>query len=155
MTDRPNSRCCIFLKTGAEEAARFYAETLPDTHVEHVQPIGPGMAMVLWRCLGTPYMLMDGNQSFEPKHDHSISVTTLDQDETDRLWAALTEGGSGGRCGWLQDRFGVHWQIVPAALSQMLGDADREAAGRAQAAMMGMTRIDIAAMQAAFDGQGG
>lgn len=154
MTDRPHSRCCIFLKTGAEEAARFYAATLPDTRIDHIQPIGPGMAMVLWSCLGTPYMLMDGNESFEPRHDHSISVTTLDQDETDRLWASLSDGGSEGRCGWLQDRFGVHWQIVPADLSRLLSDPDREAAGRAQAAMMGMNKIDIAVLRAAFDGQG-
>ena len=153
MTDRPASRLCIFLKEGAEGAARFYASVLPDTHVDHVQTIGPGMSLVLWRCLGTPYTLMDGNEGFEPRPDHSISVATLDQAETDRLWDALTTGGSEGRCGWLRDRFGVHWQIVPTALTHMLGDTDREAAGRAQAAMMGMTRIDIAAMRAAFEGE--
>ncbi|MBO9456565.1 VOC family protein [Paracoccus sp. R12_1] len=151
MTDRPRSRMCIFLKDGAEEAARFYAATLPDTRVDHVQPIGPNMAMVLWTCMGTRYMLMDGNKAFAPKHDHSISVATLDQAETDRLWDALTEGGSEGNCGWLCDRFGVHWQIVPTALTHMLSDPDREAAGRAQAAMMGMKKIDIATMRAAFD----
>ena len=153
MTDRPNARTCIFLKEGAEEAARFYAATLPDTTVDHVQPIGPGMAMVLWTCLGTKYMLMDGNAAFAPKHDHSISVATLDQAETDRLWDALTEGGSEGNCGWLCDRFGVHWQIVPTALTHMLSDPDREAAGRAQQAMMGMKKIDIAALKRAFEGE--
>lgn len=152
MTDRPNSRLCIFLKEGAEEAARFYAATLPDTTVDHVQPIGPNMAMVLWTCMGTRYMLMDGNAAFEAKHDHSISVATLDQAETDRLWDALKEGGSEGNCGWLCDRFGVHWQIVPTDLTHMLSDPDREAAGRAQTAMMGMKKIDIAAMRAAFEG---
>ena len=152
MTARPASRACIFLKERAEEAARFYAATLPDTHVDHVQPIGPGMAMVLWRCMGTPYTLMDGNQSFEPRHDHSIAVTTLDQAETDRLWDALTEGGAEGRCGWLQDRFGVHWQIVPSEMAHMLSDPDREGAGRAQAAMMEMRKIDVATLRAAFEG---
>lgn len=152
MAERPNARLCIFLKDRAEEAAQFYAQTLPETSVDHVQPIGPGQAMVLWTCLGTPYMLMDGNDGFEARPDHSISVTTLDQEETDRIWDALSEGGSEGRCGWLSDRFGVHWQIVPAALTHMLSDPDRAAAGRAQAAMMGMQKIDIAAMRAAFDG---
>ncbi len=152
MTDRLASRLCIFLKEGAEKAARFYAATLHDTHVEDVHPIGPGMAMVLWRCMSTPFTLMDGNARFEPRHDHSIAVTTFDQAETDRLWDALTGGGTEGPCGWLQDRFGVHWQIVPTALTHMLSDPDREAASRAQAAVMGMKKIDIAAMRAAFDG---
>lgn len=151
MTDRPNSRLCIFLKEGAEDAARFYAATLPDTIVDHVQPIGPDMAMVLWTCMGTRYMLMDGNEAFSPKHDHSISVATLDQPETDRLWDALADGGSEGNCGWLCDRFGVHWQIIPTALTHMLSSPDREAAARAQAAMMGMKKIDIEAMRAAFE----
>lgn len=152
MADRPQSRLCIFVKEGAEEAARFYADVLPETTVDSIQPMGPNMAMVQWTCLGTRYMLMDGNSTFEPRHDHSISVVTLDQAETDRLWEALTEGGSEGRCGWLCDRFGVHWQIIPAEMSQILSDPDREAAGRAQAAMMGMKKIDIGAMRAAFDG---
>ena len=152
MTDRPNSRLCIFLKTGAEEAARFYAATLPDTYVDHVQPIGPDMAMALMTCMGTSYMLMDGNEAFASRHDHSISIATLDQAETDRLWTALSEGGSEGRCGWLCDRFGVHWQVVPTEVTHMLSNPDRAAADRAQAAMMEMTKLDIAAMRAAFDG---
>ena len=153
MTDRPNSRLCIFLKEGAEEAVRFYAATLPETHLDQVHPIGRGQAMVLWRCLGTPYMAMDGNERFEPRHDHSIAVNTLDQAETDRLWEALTDGGVEGPCGWLQDRFGIHWQIVPAEMTHMLSDSNREAAARAQAAMMGMKKIDIAALRRAFEGR--
>jgi predicted 3-demethylubiquinone-9 3-methyltransferase (glyoxalase superfamily) len=153
MTERPNSRLCIFFEKGAEEAARFYAATLPDTHVDHVQPIGPDMVMVLWRCMGTHYMAMDGNPSFEPRKDHSISIAALDQAETDRLWNALTEGGTEGPCGWLRDRFGVHWQIVPTEMTHMLSDPDREAAGRAQGAMMEMRKIDIAAMRTAFEGR--
>ena len=148
---RTASRLCIFLKDRAKEAARFYAATLPETTVDHVQPIGPGMAMVLWTCMGTRYMLMDGNAAFAPKHDHSISIATLDQTETDRLWEALSDGGSEGNCGWLCDRFGVHWQIVPTALTHMLSHSDRAAAGRARDAMLKMKKIDIAVMQAAFD----
>lgn len=152
MTDRPNSRLCIFVKHGAEDAARFYAATLPDTTVDFVQPIGPHMAMALWTCMGTRYMLMDGNETFAPRHDHSISIATLDQAETDRLWAALTEGGREGQCGWACDRFGVYWQVIPVEATHMLSNPDREAAGRAQAAMMDMKKIDIAQMRAAFDG---
>lgn len=153
MSERPNSRMCIFFKNQSAEAARFYAETIPDTHVDHIQPIGDGLNMALFRIMGTPYMALDGNASFESRPDHSIAISTRDQEETDRLWDALTEGGSEGRCGWCSDRFGVHWQITPTAMAHMLGAADREAAGRARAAMMGMKKIDIAAMRAAFEGR--
>lgn len=154
MTDRPAARMCIFLQRGAAEAARFYAETLPDTQVDLVQAIGPEMDFVLFRVMGTPFMAMDGNESFEPRHDHSISIATLDQAETDRLWAALREGGEEGRCGWLRDRFGVHWQLIPTEATHMLSDPDRAAAARAQQAMMGMTKLDIAAMRAAHRDDG-
>lgn len=150
MTDRPNARMCIFMNEKATEAARFYAATIPNTYVDHVQSIGSGAEMVLFRVMDTHFMAMDGNESFTPKHDHSISIATLDQAETDRLWDALTEGGSEGNCGWLCDRFGVHWQVVPVAMTHMLGDPDREAAARAQAAMMKMKKIDIAVMEAAI-----
>ena len=152
MSERPNSRMCIFFENQAAEAARFYAETIPDTHVDHIQPIGDGLNMALFRIMGTPYMALDGNSSFEARPDHSIAISTLDQEETDRLWDALTQDGSEGRCGWCSDRFGVHWQITPTAMTHMLSAPDREAAGRAQAAMMAMKKIDIAAMQAAFEG---
>jgi predicted 3-demethylubiquinone-9 3-methyltransferase (glyoxalase superfamily) len=82
----------------------------------------------------------------------SISVLTKDQDETDHLWSALiANGGAESRCGWLTDRWGVSWQIAPEALPRLLGAPDRAAAGRAQAAMMQMGKIDIAAMEAAFN----
>lgn len=152
MTDRPNARMCIFFKNGAEEAARFYADTIPNTHVDQVLPIGPNMNMVLFRVMDTHFMAMDGNADFSPSHDHSISIITLDQAETDRLWEALSKGGDEGNCGWLCDRFGVHWQVVPTAMAHMLSDPDRDAAGRAQAAMMKMKKIDIAKMEAAFRG---
>ena len=151
MTNRPNARLCIFMKNNAEEAARFYAKTIPNTHVDHVQPVGDGQNMVLFRIMDTHFMAMDGNPDFEARPDHSISIATVDQEETDRLWGALSEGGNEGRCGWLSDRFGVYWQIVPTALTHMLGAEDREAAGRAQAAMMTMKKIDIAAIEAAFN----
>ena len=152
MTTRPNARLCIFFKRGAAEAARFYADAVPDTHVDLVQPIGEGRNMVLFRVMGTHFMAMDGNDGFEPRKDHSISVSTLDQDETDRVWDALVDGGRPGPCGWLCDRFGVHWQVVPTAMTHMLSDPDHAAAGRAQAAMMKMQKIDIAALRAAFEG---
>lgn len=152
MSARPNARTCIFMKQDAEAAARFYAATIPDSHVESVQPIGENMALVLFSIMGTPFMAMDGNTSFEPRPDHSISIATKNQEETDRLWGALSEGGGEGPCGWLSDRFGVHWQVVPEALTHMLSAVDRDAAARARAAMMTMKKIDIATIEAAFHG---
>lgn len=77
-------------------------------------------------------------------------MLTEDQVETDRLWKALTEGGAEGHCGWLKDRYGISWQIVPKAMPRKLGDSDREAAGRVMQAMMKMGKIDIAALEVAF-----
>lgn len=153
MTGRPNARACVFFKNSAEAAARFYANTIPDTHIEDIQPLGEGMAVVMFRIMGTPFMALDGNRTFESRQEHSIAITTLDQAETDRVWADLTEGGSELRCGWCSDRFGIHWQVTPIAMTQMLGSPDREAASRAQAAMMDMRKIDIAAMKSAFEGR--
>ena len=155
MTDRPNSRLCIFFENQSEEAARFYADTLPDAHVDLVQPIGKNQNMALFRIMGTHYMALDGNDSFQPRPDHSISIATLDQAETDKIWDALTDGGEEGRCGWCKDRFGVHWQVIPTAMTHMLSASDRSAADRARQAMMAMKKIDIVEMQAAFDGQDG
>ncbi len=156
MKDRPYARMCIFFdsKNKAEAAVRFYAETIPDTHIDHITPVGEGQNLVLFRIMGTHFMAMDGNPSYESRPDHSIAIATHDQAETDRLWAALTDGGVEGPCGWCSDRFGVHWQVTPTEMTHMLSDPDREAAGRAQAAMMNMKKIDIAAMRAAFEADG-
>lgn len=96
MTERPNARLCIFLKEGAEEATRFYAETIPDTHVDLVQPIGGDAKLVLFRVMNTHFMAMDGNPTFEPRPDHSISIATLDQEETDRIWGPCQKAEARG-----------------------------------------------------------
>jgi predicted 3-demethylubiquinone-9 3-methyltransferase (glyoxalase superfamily) len=97
---------------------------------------------------------LNGGPQYKFSEDTSISVTTADQAETDRLWSALTaDGGSESQCAWLKDRFGLFWQIVPEVLPRLLVAPDRAAAGRAMAAMMGMRKIDIAALEAAFRGE--
>ena len=101
---------------------------------------------------GVPFQILNGGPHFRPTPAASLVVTTADQTETDRMWDALTKnGGAPGRCGWLTDRWGVSWQIVPDALPRLLGAPDRAAAGRAQAAMMQMGKIDIASLEAAFN----
>jgi len=97
-------------------------------------------------------MVLNGGPGFTHSPATSISVLTEDQAETDSLWEALVDGGAEGQCGWLEDRFGISWQIVPEAMPRMLADDDRESAGRVQQAMMKMGKIDIAQLEAAFRG---
>lgn len=154
MPERPNARTCIFFKSGAEEAVKYYAEHIPETEIDGIMPVGPENKLVLFRIMGTHFTAMDGNEGFRPGPDHSIYIATHDQEETDRIWAALADGGEEGQCGWVRDRFGQYWQVIPTAMTHMLIDPDREAAARVQAAMLKMRKIDIATMEAAFRGGG-
>jgi len=155
MTDKPKLRTCLWFNTEGEEAAKFYVSLLPDSRIESVvrpDPDGPAL-VVEFTLAGAPYMVLNGGPQFEHSPAMSISVLTKDQAETDRLWAALTaDGGSEGHCAWLTDRYGVSWQIVPEALPRLLGSEDRAGATRAREAMMKMARIDIAGLEAAFNG---
>ncbi len=147
-------RTCLWFDNQIEEAAKFYVSLLPDSTIENtVQPDPSGHALVIEFTIGgTPFMLLNGGPMFKHSEAASISVLTEDQEETDRLWNALTaDGGCESQCGWLKDRYGVSWQIVPKALPRLMGDPDKEAAGRAMQAMMKMVKIDIAALQEAFD----
>lgn len=107
--------------------------------------------MVTFTLDGVPFQGLNGGPQFPPTEGASIVIRTQDQAETDRLWSALTaDGGAEGRCAWLKDRFGVSWEIVPAALPKLLGAADRAAADRAMRAMLGMSKIDIGALEGRF-----
>ncbi|MEM9751352.1 MAG: VOC family protein [Pseudomonadota bacterium] len=148
-------RTCLWFDGQAEEAASFYVSLLPDSRVEMVcRPDAEAPAMVVEFILcGAPYMILNGGPMFEPSPAASISVLTKDQAETDALWTALTaHGGEEGRCGWLKDKYGVSLQIVPETLLRLINAPDREKADRARAAMIEMGKIDIAALEAAFQG---
>lgn len=153
---RPSVRTCLWFDGNAAQAPTFYASLLPGSHVRTELGDGAGgaPAMVELSLAGTPYLFLNGGPTFKLSPAASIAVATSDQEQTDRLWAALTDGGEEGRCGWLVDRYGVSWQIVPDALPRLLGADDREAAGRAMAAMLQMSKIDIAALEAAFRDEG-
>lgn len=155
MTDLHPVLTCLWFAEGGEEAARSYTRLLPNSAVDDVfrpEPDGPAL-VVTFHLQGVPYQILNGGPHFRLSPAASIVVHTADQAETDRLWDALTaDGGAGGRCGWLVDRWGVSWQIVPAPFVRMLGGPDRAAAGRAREAMMQMSRLDLARLQAAFDG---
>lgn len=147
-------RTCLWFDGNGEEAADFYVSLLPESKIESIfrpDPSAPAL-VVEFSLAGTPYMTLNGGPHFSHTPAASISVLTGDQDETDRLWSALTaDGGAESQCGWLVDRFGVSWQVVPERLVALINAEDRVAAARAQAAMMEMRKIDIAALEAAFE----
>ena len=135
MTSNPRVRTCLWFDGQGEEAARFYVSLLPGSAIEGVQrpaPDGPAL-IVEFSLAGAPYMILNGGPQYTHTPAASISVSTADQETTDRLWAALTaDGGRESRCGWLVDRFGVSWQIVPRAVGRLLSDC-RPGGGRAGA----------------------
>ena len=156
MSDKPKVRTCLWFDGKGEEAAEFYVSLLPDSKIDSVsraEPSKPPLIVEL-TLAGAPYMFLNGGPHYKLSPAASIAVRTVDQAETDRLWEALlADGGEESMCGWLTDRFGVSWQVVPDALPRMLGAEDREAAGRATQAMLQMKKIDIAALEAAFRGE--
>ena len=149
-------RTCLWFQEGGVKAAEFYVSLLPDSRIdgvfEHGRPEDP--MVVEFTLAGAPMMILTGGPHYKLTPAASISVLTKDQAETDRLWTALLEGGGQeSMCGWLEDRFGVSWQIVPEVLPMLINDANRAAGMRAQQAVMTMRKIDIAAIKAAFAGE--
>ena len=148
---------CLWFDGQAEEAAKFYTSLIPGSEITGVVRGGPDGPAVLvsFTLAGARFQGLNGGPQFHLSEAVSISVSTEDQEETDRLWAALTaDGGSESDCSWLKDRFGLSWQIVPKALMRCLSDPDPEASGRAMQAMMTMQKIDIATIEAAHRGTG-
>lgn len=147
MTTKSTVAVCLWYDERAEEAARFYTSLIPNSKITSVSPV-----MVTFTLDGVPFQALNGGSQYKHTEAASISVTTKDQEQTDRLWNALTaNGGAEGRCAWLKDRFGLSWQIIPHILPKLLGSSDREAADRALQAMLKMSKIDIEALESAFN----
>jgi len=147
-------RTCLWFEKGGVEAAREYVSIVPDSRIEAIRDNGqPDDPMIVeFNLAGAPMMILTAGPHYKPTPAASISVLTEDQDETDGLWEALTaNGGSPGRCGWLTDRFGVSWQIVPKRLPDLLASDDTDVVRRVSAAMMQMDKIEIAALEAAAE----
>ncbi|ARC37079.1 VOC family protein [Paracoccus yeei] len=151
---------CLWFDREAEQAARFYAETFPDSAVDEVIhapadfPSGRAgdVLTVRFTVLGIPCLGLNGGPSFRHSEAFSFQVTTEDQAETDRYWNAIIgNGGQESECGWCKDRWGISWQITPRALSEALS-AGGDEARRAFVAMMDMRKIDVAAIEAARRG---
>lgn len=160
MTKR-NAAVFLWFDTDAETAANFYADTFSDSHVDKVIRIPKGVSnavagtvqLVEMTLLGLPYVLLNAGPHVQPNDAYSLQVYTEDQDETDRLWTAITDnGGEEIMCGWCKDRWGYRWQITPRILMDALSHPDPAASARAQAAMMEMRKIDISGIEAALRG---
>jgi len=151
----------LWFNNQAEEAAAFYVSVFPDSRVGRVtalpseSPSGPpgSVKIVEFVLFGQPFIAMSAGPLDPFNHAVSFVVNCDNQAELDRYWNALLEGGSAEQCGWLKDRFGLSWQIVPTVLGEMMAAPDRARAKRAADAMMKMVKFDIAALQAAFDGK--
>jgi predicted 3-demethylubiquinone-9 3-methyltransferase (glyoxalase superfamily) len=155
-----NSAICIWYDRGAEDAARFYAETFPDSRVGSIQrapgdyPDGKAgdVLVVEFRVAGIPCIGLNGGPQFKQSEAFSFQITTEDQEETDRYWNAIVgNGGEESMCGWCKDKWGVSWQITPRALTEAMA-AGGAAAKRAFEAMMRMRKIDVSAIEAAARG---
>lgn len=138
----------------AEEAAEFYVSLFPNSRIVHTVHSEPGKVLVVeFELEGQRIQALNGGPHFTLDEAFSLVVDAPTQDEIDRLWEALiADGGRPSQCGWLQDRFGLSWQVVPPILHELLADPDPDRAARANAAMMQMGKLDIAALIAAADG---
>ncbi len=152
---------CLWFNGDALQAARFYAETFPDSAVGDVQrapgdyPAGKegDELVVAFTVMGVACIGLNGGPQFKHTEAFSFQVLTEDQAETDRLWAAIVgNGGQESECGWCRDKWGLSWQITPRALIEGIADPDPATAKRVFNAMMNMTKIDIAAIEAARRG---
>lgn len=151
---------CLLFNTEALEAAEFYAGIFPSSTIAHVNRYGEGgpvpegtVLTVNFTLDGQDYMALNCGQPVASGTGVSFMVHCASQDEVDHLWAGLTEGGSPGQCGWLTDRYGISWQIIPSAMGAYLGDPDPARAARAMRAMMTMTKLDLALFEAAVNAE--
>ena len=161
MAKQTKNTICLWYDGDAEDAARFYAKTFPDSSVAAVRhapgdfPSGEkgNVLMVEFTVIGIPCLGLNGGPEFKHTEAFSFQVATADQAETDRYWNAIVDnGGQESACGWCKDKWGVSWQITPTALMKAITDPDPAAAKRAFNAMMQMKKIDIAAIEAARRG---
>ena len=149
---------CLWFDTQAEEAARFYVSLFEDSAVTNVQrldgtPSGDNVALVFFRLAGNEFFAINGGPQFPFTEAVSIHVGVDDQAEVDRLWTALTaDGGEEGQCGWLKDKFGLSWQIIPERMGELLSDPDPGRSQRAMQAMLQMQKIDIKVLEDAANG---
>jgi predicted 3-demethylubiquinone-9 3-methyltransferase (glyoxalase superfamily) len=149
---------CLWFDTQGEEAAEFYCSVIPNSKVlgvERYGEAGPGPAgtamTVSFELDGRPFVALNGGPEFTFNEAVSLQISCQDQEEVDYFWNTLVDGGEESMCGWLKDRYGFSWQVVPSALPELLGDPDPDRAQRAMKAMLSMRKIDVEALRQAAD----
>ena len=144
----------LWFDHNAEEAANCYVSIFSDSKINKVVP-GPGgtVKVVEFTLAGVEYIALNGGPHFKLNEAFSLSVDCESQAEVDHYWEKLSAGGSHLQCGWLVDKFGLSWQVVPSVLTKLLLDPDPEKSGRVMAALMEMTKLDIQKLQDAYDGK--
>ena len=151
---------CLCFDNQGEDAANYYVSLFDDAKILEVSRYGEGAPMpagtaltVSFQLEGLEFTALNGGPAFTFNEAVSFQVSCESQDEVDRLWNTLTsDGGEEGNCGWLKDKFGLSWQIIPSALPKLMSDPDRAKAGRVMQAMLQMKKIDVAKLQQAYDG---
>ncbi len=150
---------CLWFDGQAEPAARFYTEVFPNSTIDSVTHYGPNtpgtegdVLTVEFTLDGTRYLGLNGGPQFTFSEAISFQIMCADQDEVDHYWFKLSEGGYQDQCGWLKDRFGLSWQVVPIRLMELQADPDPERANRTMQAMLKMRKLDIAELERAADG---
>ncbi|MCU0483491.1 MAG: VOC family protein [Chloroflexi bacterium] len=159
----PTITPCLWFDGQAEEAARFYTSIFAESRIDGISRApadNPSTAagevlLVFFTLRGQPFVGVNGGPQFPFTEAVSFQVDCADQAEVDRYWDALVDGGGAhGQCGWLKDRFGLSWQVIPRQVSDYVGGPDPAGAARAMKAMLGMQKLDIAALRAAYEGTG-
>ena len=156
----PTITPCLWFDTKAEDAAELYVSVFPNSKILNVVRFGgagpreAGTVMTVEFSLdGNDFVALNGGPEFTFTEAVSFQIFCDTQDEIDHYWYKLSDGGEEGPCGWLKDRFGLSWQVVPTVLSTLMSDPDPARAQRATSAMLGMRKLDIAALHAAADGE--
>src|SRR5215210_7181485 len=150
---------CLWFDTEGEDAAKLYTSVIPNSRITNVSRYGAagprpeGTVMTVeFELDGRTFVALNGGPNFTFSEAVSFQVSCENQEEVDAYWSKLSEGGEEGPCGWLKDRFGLSWQIVPTRLTELLGDPDKERSQRAMAAMLKMGKIEIEALERAAAG---
>ena len=150
---------CLWFDREAEDAAKFYTSVFPNSKIVSTSYFGEAgprdddlVLTVEFELDGKRFVALNGGPDFTFSEAVSFQIDCKDQDEVDRYWEALSEGGEEGPCGWVKDRYGLSWQVVPTRLAQLLKDPDQDKANRVMAAMLRMGKIEIAELDRAADG---
>ena len=141
-------RTFLWFDNQAEEAAKFYTSVFDNSQIDHVSPM-----MVLFRLEGQEFMALNGGPQFKFTEAISLFVNCETQDEIDQLWERLSAGGEKSRCGWLKDKYGLSWQIVPTILGELMSGEDDAKSDRVMRALLEMNKLDIESLKAAYEGR--